>query len=285
LSVVPVDADGLFCIYNEQQAHLIADLQGVFSSSGSLRFDPVPPQRLLDTRGATVDALFSITRVQTPYAGAVAALVNLTMVGGPLFSGYITVDKCSALIPGPQTKSNGNFNKNLTVANLGVVALDPDGSFCVFSDLPVDRIVDIQGVFSPSAQTRLTALAPVRLLDTRSVGLADANTLTRVQSGQAGAASVLVNLTMTGASDTGYITADKCSALTIGEQTKSNGNFQAGRDIANLSVVPVDADGSFCIYTNKSTHLVVDLQGTFSAGGALGLDIVGPIRLVDTRLS
>jgi len=95
----------------------------------------------------------------------------------------------------------------------------------------------------------------------------------------------LVNLTMTGATDTGYITADKCSALTIGEQTKSNGNFQGGRDVANLSVVPVDSDGSFCIYTNAATHLIVDLQGTFSGSGALGLDIVGPTRLLDTRLS
>ena len=108
--------------------------------------------------------------------------------------------------------------------------------------------------------------------------------MTRVDTARAGAASVLVNLTMTGGTETGYVTADKCSALTSGEQTKSNGNFQPARDVANLSVVPVDSDGSFCIYTSATTHLIVDLQGTFSAGGTLGLDIVGPTRLLDTRV-
>ena len=285
LSVVPVDNDGTFCIYNEQQVHLIADLQGVFSPGGALRFDPVPPARLLDTRAATPPTgIFSISRVQTPYAGSVAALVNLTMVAGPLYSGYITADKCSTLQAGPQSKSNGNFSRNTVIANLAVVALDPDGSFCVLSDAPVDRIVDIQGVFSPLAQTRLTALAPSRVLDTRATGPAGANTLTRVDTARAGAASVLVNLTMTGGTETGYVTADKCSALTSGEQTKSNGNFQPARDIANLSVVPVDSDGSFCIYASATTHLIVDVQGTFSAGGTLGLDIVGPTRLLDTRV-
>ena len=51
----------------------VADLQGVFSPAGSLQFDPVPPQRLLDTRGATPQGAFAVSRVQTPNPGATAA--------------------------------------------------------------------------------------------------------------------------------------------------------------------------------------------------------------------
>lgn len=206
------------------------------------------------------------------------------MVAGPTSLGYLTADRCSTLTPGPQTKSNGNFTPGSTIANLSVVPLDPDGSFCVLSDVAVDKIVDLQGVFSPTAGARLAALAPLRLLDTRGSGAAAGNSLTRVETGQAGAASALVNLTMTGGQGTGYVTADKCSVLAPGEQSKSNGNFRAGRDIANLAVVPLDDDGSFCIYASASTHLVVDLQGTFSGAGTLKLDMVPPARLLDSRL-
>ena len=81
---------------------------------------------------------------------------------------------------------------------------------------------------------------------------------------------MLVNLAMTDGLGAGYITADKCSALQRGPQTKASGNHLAIFAIANLSVVPVDADGSFCIYNQTEVNLVVDLQGAFvpdAAGG------------------
>ena len=282
-AVVPVDADGLFCLYNSTEVHLLADLQGVYSVTGALSFEAVPPTRLLDTRGNTPQGAYAISRVTTPYAGAAAALVNLTMVPQPGQSGYVTADKCSALTAGPQTKSNGNF-ANFVAANVSVVGLDPDGAFCVLSDVAVDRIVDIQGVYAPGGQTRLASQEGRRLVDTRSTERPAANTIVRVDTGLTGTSSVLVNLVAVNAQAGGYVTADRCSALTTGEQSKSNGNYVPGRPTANLSVVPVDPDGSFCLYTSASSDLLADLQGAFSSTGTLKLDLVSPTRLLDTRV-
>ena len=97
--------------------------------------------------------------------------------------------------------------------------------------------------------------------------------------------AALLNLTMTEGVRTGYITADRCSTLTAGPQTRSNGNYTRNTSIANLAVVPLDNDGSFCIYTERNAHLLVDLQGTFAPTGALGFQRVDPTRLLDTRTS
>src|SRR5690242_12136406 len=75
-----------------------------------------------------------------------------------------------------------------------------------------------------------------------------AGAITPVASGvPAGATAALANLTMVGGTGAGYVTADRCSALQPGEQRFSNGNFGVRSAVANLSVVPVDADGRFCI--------------------------------------
>jgi hypothetical protein len=50
LAVVPVGADGLACLKVSTAMHLVVDLVGTFSKSGDLRFVPVSPQRMLDTR-------------------------------------------------------------------------------------------------------------------------------------------------------------------------------------------------------------------------------------------
>ena len=101
--------------------------------------------------------------------------------------------------------------------------------------------------------------------------------------GPAGASAALVNLTLTDAKSAGYITADACSALVPGPQTKSNGNSTVGRITANVAVVPLDPDGSFCIYTSQPTHVVVDVQGSFSPAGDLRFVPVTPARRHDSR--
>ena len=293
LSVVAVDPDGRFCIYNEQPVHLIADVQGYFapSAGGGQVLVASAPIRKLDTRqpGFVRPPSGSITRVETGAAvGVTAVLANLTM-GGATSAGYITADKCSALVAGPQTKSNGNHGVGTAIANLSVVPVDADGAFCIYNEQPVHLIVDIQGFFSPSAvDGRLfISSAPLRKLDTRQPGFVrpPSGSITSVNTGAAaGVTAVLINLTMTGGAAAGYVTADKCSALVAGPQTKSNGNHPAGDAIANLSVVPVDADGAFCIYNEQPVHLIVDIQGFFSPTGSQQFFPGTPTRMLDTRV-
>ena len=43
----------------------------------------------------------------------------------------------------------------------------------------------------------------------------------------------------------------------------SNLNYQAGQDIPNAVIAKIAADGSVCIFTDKSTHLLADVNGYF----------------------
>lgn len=60
------------------------------------------------------------------------------------------------------------------MANLAVVPVAADGSFCIYAQSAVDLVVDIQGSLVPATDSRLanrfTPVAPIRLLDTRIAG-------------------------------------------------------------------------------------------------------------------
>lgn len=306
LSVVPIDAQGRFCLFQSQTMDTIVDVQGYFvpsaaaGTSGAL-LHVLPPQRLLDTRtdmfcaaGGSCDRRgpvaggteMSVTTPLVP-ADAVAMLTNLT-VTAPAASGYVTADACATLQPGPQTRSNTNFVAGATVANLAVIptAATAGGSqICTYTSATAQKVVDVQGWFSPASSQGgwgFTSVPASRLLDTRSGDRPAAGTVLRVQ-GPAGASAALVNLTLTDAASAGYVTADACSALVPGPQTKSNGNSTVGRITANVAVVPLDPDGAFCIYLSHATHLVVDLQGSFSPTGDLRFVAVTPVREHDSR--
>ena len=288
LAVVPLASDRTFCLYYSNSIETVVDTQGYFSSTGTLAFTPLVPKRVLDTRQAVRPQKGSMTRVETGLpVGSQSALVNLTMTGlsaDDFVRGYITADKCSSLVAGPQTKSNGNFNSGFDVSNLSVVSLDSDGSFCIYSEQAVDLVVDVQGSFSASGTTKLSSMSTQRVLDTRASNQPPASSITRVNTGAVSSSrAALVNLTMTGASSFGYITADKCSSLQSGPQSRSNGNFRPQADVSNLSVVPLDSDGSFCIYAEQAVDLIVDVQGIFSPTGTLRFTPTNPSRVLDTR--
>ena len=167
-----------------------------------------------------------------------------------------------------------------------MVPVDPDGAFCVYTSAAVHLVVDVQGSFNPTDGLGFTSTAPVRRLDTRQLPQTKptAGSITRVETGEVGASAVLANLTMVAGTTGGYITADKCSTLMAGPQSKSNGNYPATFAIANLAVVPVDVDGAFCIYTSSSVHLIADVQGSFGATGLLHFYPTDVDRAIDTRV-
>lgn len=305
VSVVPVDAGGRFCVYTSAAAHVIVDVQGYLTPSGGSLLHVVEPRRVADTRsGPTCRTNGSCALVGPVPAGTVqqidvpgadvpgidaatAVLANLT-VTQPNGPGYLTADSCATLQQGEQTRSNTNYASGATVANLAVVptvASTAGQSLCTYANKQVNTIVDVQGYFAPAVTggLGLATQAAERLIDTRRTTRPAAGSITRLQA-PAGVAAVLVNLTLTDGASSGYVTADRCSALVPGEQTKSNGNFAPGRTVANLSVVPVDADGAFCIYNSAAVNLIVDQQGTLTGGGAQFLPIT-PVRKLDTRLA
>jgi hypothetical protein len=299
LAVVPLDEWGRFCLYNSSPMHIIVDAQGFFMPSRladnkATMFTPLSPTRVLDTRSAG-DKVVALNEngvvVAHAPAGSVAMLSNIT-VTGTTGAGYLTADSCENLQAGEQTRSNINYGNDDTVANLAVVPMGVVGDkpgFCTLANASLNQIIDVQGVFAPSpvGQWGYSPAVPTRLIDTRKCtdNCADVFKAGAVikMSAPAGASAVLINLTLTDAKAAGYATADKCSALVPGPQSQSNANVTVGRSVANLAVVPVDADGSFCIYTSSATRVLVDVQGTFSPSGDLRFIPVSSVRRFDSR--
>jgi len=94
----------------------------------------------------------------------------------------------------------------------------------------------------------------------------------------ADAAAVAVNLTVVSPRSSGFLTAAPCGG---DRPTVSNANFVRDQVVASAAVVPVGADGSICVFANESTHVVVDVSGSFPSGS--GFVALRPERLVDTR--
>lgn len=292
LAVVPVDADGGFCAYHQRDVDLLADVQGWVGAPGvdGLGLVPQAPDRRLDTRGASSSnpPAAGIVRVESGApAGAVAVLANITMVDGAS-AGYVTAGPCTSLIDGPQAFSNGNHVSVTASSNLGVVAVDADGAFCVYRQRAVHLTVDVQGSFVAGAGLGIAITSPSRLIDTRgssgSAAVPIAGSITRVDTGApAGTEAALVNIAMVDGTGAGFVTADRCSTLVPGPQAFSTGNHLTGTATSNLAVVPLDADGSFCIFRQRAVHVTVDLQATFAAGAPDRLHLVEPHRVLDTR--
>lgn len=103
-------------------------------------------------------------------------------------------------------------------------------------------------------------IAP-RILDTRNGGDAfklKAQTEANVSvPGAAGAEMVVVNLTTSRQDGAGYITAWGNGP----RPNESKINFQPGVNIANEVMIPLNSIGQFKIWSNVSTHVIVDLVG------------------------
>ena len=102
------------------------------------------------------------------------------------------------------------------------------------------------------------------------------------------AQAVVVNVTATGATVGGYLTAEDCKARPDGDRATSNTNYAAGRDAANLAIVPI-VDGRICIYRSTAVHSVVDVVGYLTTevqnNPATFFTPSAPTRLDDTRSS
>ena len=134
--------------------------------------------------------------------------------------------------------------------------------------------------YEGGSASALAPLTPGRLMDTREgqvtvdgqfagIGVRAANSITELQVGGRGgvpadAAAVVLNVTVTGAQGSGFITVFPC-----GEElpTASNLNFKLGDTVPNAVVVKLGAGGKVCLFAAESaTHLIADTNGYFPAG-------------------
>lgn len=268
-------------------------------------YSPLAPQRLLDTRdgtgapkgilaGGSTVRLAVAGRGGVPAEGAGAVLLNVTAVGGTA-AGFLTV---APTLTGDATTSNLNYNAGQVRANLVLVPLSDTGSvdLRVTSNGSVHAIADVVGwvrTGTPVADGSMAAVAPVRLLDTRTDGGGQVynNGWAEIPvTGVAGVPyggvhAVLLNVTATRATAQGRVSVlPGASNLPTGSQVQ----FTKGRNDANLVLAPVSADGwvDLLVQSSGSVDLVADIVGYVTGptadvqppGSVTGLTVTQPTK-------
>ena len=219
-----------------------------------------------------------LTAAEGAGVGYVAAMATATPPG---FSSNLNVDE-----PGE------------AVANFAIVPVGTDGSITVFTQAPTHVIVDLVGWFAPSLQAtasagRYESVGPNRILDTRpesaiawsaakppATGIIHLKVTGSHGIPAQGVVAVAANITVTETSGVGYVQAAPASSLVVGASSTANVS-RAGQTVAAATIVPVDTNGEIAIYTQMSTHVIVDVSGWFtdstaapsSAGMFVPLDV------------
>ncbi|MEO7398716.1 MAG: alpha/beta hydrolase [Ilumatobacteraceae bacterium] len=161
LAIVRFDANGEACLYSTAPTHLVADLQGYFTSGA---FDDVGDERILDSRDGSQAGARSSTKIHgRPDSSAFVSIVAVGTAG----AGYVQVLPCNSA-PGASSNLNSN-QEGLTVAGAAVVRFDANGDACVFTTMSTHLVVDLQGYFSEDA---FIDVVDTRLLDTRATAMA-----------------------------------------------------------------------------------------------------------------
>jgi hypothetical protein len=278
----------------------------------------VTPNRILDSRVGNglsgrfqtgIPRTFQVTGRQPGNtslnipAGAVAVTGNLT-VTDQTHAGWLTASPLQQ--PGSST-STLNFPVKDNRANGVTMALGPGGTLTIVynggpASATTNAIFDVTGYFLPgtSAATYAT-VAPNRLLDTRvGTGLAGAFKatvprtiqVTNRHPGEAGrnvpngAVAVTGNLTVTGQTHAGWLTATPNPQSFPATSTL---NFPIGDSRANGLTVPMGPGGTMAIVYNAAsaaatTHAIFDVTGYFLPGksGAKYISLA-PNRVLDSR--
>jgi len=302
LVTVALSASGTFEAENfAGSADVIVDVEGYYGAGdpGQGLYDALAtPARICDTRagnpsgltggatqctgltpaagtplGVTVDGLAGV-----PSTGVGAVVLNVTAVR-PTASGHLTVYPAGGSAP---LASNVNYTAGEVVPNRVVVPVGTGGVVEVLSSAGhPDVLVDVAGWFTDDSDSSATgarfvpAVTPTRVCDTRS-GLSYATpcagdtlgagatldvTVAGADAVPADATAVVANVTVTDTTATSHLTVSPAGDPV---PTVSDLNWTAGKNVPNLVVATVGADGQIEL-TNfaGSTDVIVDVVGWF----------------------
>ena len=262
------------------------------------------PQRLLDTRSGevTADGVFAGVgaigggqTLELAIAGRAgipndpgSIVLNITATGSSR-PGFIAAWPCDEEQP---PTANLNYAPAQTIANSVIAKVDADGLICLFARSTVHVIVDAAGYLPGDSFEPLPA--PERFADTRAggdtvdgqyrgAGRRDAGSTYAVKIAGRGsipgaATAAVLNVTVTGPLDRGFLTIYPCTA---GRPLAANLTYAAGQTIPNAVLTRLDENGEICIFTRSATDLVVDATGVLPESVFNPLD--APQRIVDTR--
>lgn len=241
-----------------------------------------------------------------PASGVSAVLLNVTAVSagapGPGFMSVVPKPPRVGDIFNDQgtygafpATSNLNIDDADPVPNLVLARVGAGGKIRIANYLgPTHVIADVAGWFGTGGAytdgAGFAGVVPERVMDSRlgiggPAGKVAAGEIRSVRvAGTAGiprnAQSVVVNITLTGAGATGFVTA-----FPTGQPAPdaSNVNIVAGGVRANTAVVKVGADGRISLLMSETNaDVIVDILGSFGPYGGT-VTTITPERVVDSR--
>ncbi|HUI84722.1 MAG TPA: YncE family protein [Candidatus Binatia bacterium] len=285
-------------------AYTAESLVWVVAGPLPLKFVPVPPCRVVDTRGP--DGQFGGPPIQggtyrdfpLPQGAcnippsAAAYSLNVTVVPqGPL--GYLTVWPTGE---GQPAVSTMNSVDGRVKANAAIVPSGASGGVSAYASNTTNVVLDINGYFIPSFTSALAfyPLTSCRLADTRGPqgplgGPYLAGGQERdfpVLAGGCGipatAQAYSLNITALPHGALGYLTV-----WPEGQQRPvvSTLNAPTGTATANAALVTPGTSGGIAVYPSNDTDLLIDVNGYFAPPGPGGMSLYTllPCRVLDTR--
>jgi len=273
-AVVPLGADGTFCVFSSVASNLAIDLFGTYAPAVGVKFEPTAPTRLYDSR-SLANPLPAGSIVHVPVirtggapAGATAAALTLHAMNAT-GTGYATVYPCTAQVP---VVSSINTVSGSSVTNHVDATVSATGEVCIYLSVAMHVAVDFSGWFGPTGTTQFFAVAPFRAIDTRNAiglsGMFAANvdrpfTLAGVNGLPAAAVlrAVLAETTAVAPTGSGYLTVHPCM---VPLPNLSMVRYAAGANAATTVAGPDDETGRWCITASSKVHVLVDVSGYFA---------------------
>ncbi len=294
---------GLSCTATITGARTIT---AVFNTPVALQFVPVPPCRVVDTRGpngpfggpylpGNTSRAFAIPNGPCPGIPSNAAAYSLNVTAVPHSVLYYLTTWPTGLTQ-PNISTLNSYDGRVK-ANAAVVPAGDAQSVSVFVTNDADLVLDIDGYFIPPNNNTLAffPLTPCRVADTRNPNgpLGGPYLLNKTMRDfpilqatgcniPSTAQAYSLNFTVVPHAPLGYLTV-----WPKGQQMPvvSTLNAPTGTITANAAVVPSGTGGDIEVYPyGADTDLFIDINGYFAPPpGGLSLYTFAPCRVLDTR--
>lgn len=266
-------------------------------SKGPLRYVPVIPCRVLDTRNsdglfggpelaANATREFAIPQSECGIpASAEAYALNVTVVPRASLN-YLSIWPTGQAKPLVSTlNSDGRVKANAAIVPAGI-----NGGVSVYATDPTQVIMDISGYFvagSGTSDLEFFPLTPCRIADTRGgASLVGGQSRAFDISGNcnvpSSATAYSLNFTAVPPEELVFFTAWPTGQT---QPATSILNASPGSVTANAAIVTAGSGGSITTYATDNTDMVIDINGYFGAAatGGLSLYTLTPCRVIDTR--
>ncbi|HZX53528.1 MAG TPA: hypothetical protein VFE86_02555 [Ilumatobacteraceae bacterium] len=277
-AIVTLAADSSICVFTMVATDVLVDVTGSYSpAAAALRFHPLAPARIYDSRTTGGAWHIGETRAVAVPAGAEAAAMNIT-VTEPDGPGFVTVFPCQAALP---VVSNINYVQGQVVANLVQTGV-AGGLVCVHSSNKAHIVIDLQGTYDHGADgLQYQGVAPTRLVDTRTglgsvfgrvamdargTGALPSNAPVATTAVPTDVEALVVSMIAVSPRSSGWAEIGPCVEPAYSTPYKSSTlNFVSGDVVANQAITPTGlATGAdICSFTTSPAFHVVDLTGWF----------------------